>query len=393
MKSLLARLIARVRNWFKNLTPLRGVVTALGVFLAVVAWSYGSFVIRSDDGDFTQRSANWARNHHLGTFVDKMEQWRYSKPPSTKPAEELDLAASTISVATTVPPSTTIAPELSVEPENLTPVVTPALPDEGVWKPIATTSDGKVVAWATSIRPLPDHASVVATFVTIDQESLTAGLFNGYELPGGSWINDSHLRGNQINSVIATFNGGFRFEHFRGGYFTEGKMLKELKDGEATFAISNEGKVLIGQYGRDMTNDGTWKTLRQNLPLVVDGGKDNVANNPGVYWGTDYHDTIYVLRSAVCQAKSGAVIYAIAGDVDINLLSQTLIVGGCERAMELDINGNWPRLITYTNLGSRDRKGVLVDNRMETPDRYLLDSRKDYFAFFDPALLQPGDIG
>ena len=393
MKSLLARLIARVRNWFKNLTPLRGVVTALGVFLAVVAWSYGSFVIRSDDGDFTQRSANWARNHHLGMFVDKMEQWRYSKPPSTKPAEELDLAASTISVATTVPPSTTIAPELSVEPENLTPVVTPALPDEGVWKPIATTSDGKVVAWATSIRPLPDHASVVATFVTIDQESLTAGLFNGYELPGGSWINDSHLRGNQINSVIATFNGGFRFEHFRGGYFTEGKMLKELKDGEATFAISNEGKVLIGQYGRDMTNDGTWKTLRQNLPLVVDGGKDNVANNPGVYWGTDYHDTIYVLRSAVCQAKSGAVIYAIAGDVDINLLSQTLIVGGCERAMELDINGNWPRLITYTNLGSRDRKGVLVDNRMETPDRYLLDSRKDYFAFFDPALLQPGDIG
>lgn len=393
MKSLLARLIAHVRNWFKNLTPLRGVVTALGVFLAVVAWSYGSFVIRSDDGDFTQRSANWARNHHLGMFVDKMEQWRYSKPPSTKPAEELDLAASTISVATTVPPSTTIAPELSVEPENLTPVVTPALPDEGVWKPIATTSDGKVVAWATSIRPLPDHASVVATFVTIDQESLTAGLFNGYELPGGSWINDSHLRGNQINSVIATFNGGFRFEHFRGGYFTEGKMLKELKDGEATFAISNEGKVLIGQYGRDMTNDGTWKTLRQNLPLVVDGGKDNVANNPGVYWGTDYHDTIYVLRSAVCQAKSGAVIYAIAGDVDINLLSQTLIVGGCERAMELDINGNWPRLITYTNLGSRDRKGVLVDNRMETPDRYLLDSRKDYFAFFDPALLQPGDIG
>ena len=393
MKSLLARLIAHVRNWFKNLTPLRGVVTALGVFLALVAWSYGSFVIRSDDGDFTQRSANWARNHHLGMFVDKMEQWRYSKPPSTKPAEELDLAASTISVATTVPPSTTIAPELSVEPENLTPVVTPALPDEGVWKPIATTSDGKVVAWATSIRPLPDHASVVATFVTIDQESLTAGLFNGYELPGGSWINDSHLRGNQINSVIATFNGGFRFEHFRGGYFTEGKMLKELKDGEATFAISNEGKVLIGQYGRDMTNDGTWKTLRQNLPLVVDGGKDNVANNPGVYWGTDYHDTIYVLRSAVCQAKSGAVIYAIAGDVDINLLSQTLIIGGCERAMELDINGNWPRLITYTNLGSRDRKGILVDNRMETPDRYLLDSRKDYFAFFDPALLQPGDIG
>ena len=393
MKTLLARLTERARTWFRNLTWLRGTLTALGVVVAVIAWSFLSFVMTSDDGDFFQRSANWARNHHLGMFVDRLEEWRYSKPPSTDPADELDLSASTVSVATTLPPSTTIAPELSVEPENLTPVVTPALPDEGVWKPIATTSDGKVVAWATSIRPLADHASVVATFVTIDQESLVAGLFNGYELPGGNWINDSHLRGNQINSVIATFNGGFRFEHFRGGYFTEGKMLKELQDGEATFAISNEGKVVIGEYGRDMTNDGTWKTLRQNLPLVVDGGRDNVANNPGVYWGTDYHNTIYVLRSAVCQAKSGAVIYAIAGDVDINLLSKTLIVGGCDRAMELDINGNWPRLITYSNLGSSNRQGSLVDSRMETPDRYLLDSRKDYFAFFDPALLKPGDIG
>ena len=381
-----------LRRFLRNLTIWRALALVVLAFVAVVAWSYSSYVITNDDGGFLQRSAAWARNNHLGAVVDQLEKWKYSDPPSNDPADELGISAETVVTTTTVPPSTTIAPELTVEPENVAPLVTPALENEGVWLPISETSDGKVVVWAMSMRPIPDRSSVVATYVTIDQESLVAGLFNGSELPGGTWVNDSHLRGNQVESVIATFNGGFRFEHMRGGYFTEGKMVEPLQDGEATFAISNEGKVLIGQYGRDMTNDGSWKSLRQNLPLMVDGGKDNVANNPGVYWGSDYNDVIYVLRSAVCQMKSGAIVYAIVGNVDIKLLSQSLLAIGCERAMQLDINGNWPRLITYKNLGSMDREGVLVDNRMETPQRYLLESRKDYFSFFDPVLLQPGAV-
>jgi len=112
-------------------------------------------------------------------FVDRIEEWRYSEPPSTDPANELGFNATDITVESTVPPTSTLPPELSVDPENIAPVVSPALTNEGVWVPIAEITDGTAVAWATSIRPLPDHASVVATFVTIDQESLVAGLFNG----------------------------------------------------------------------------------------------------------------------------------------------------------------------------------------------------------------------
>ena len=358
----------------------------------MVTWSYGSYVITNDDGDLLQRSATWARNHRLGMFVDRIEEWRYSKPPSTDPANELGFNATDITVESTVPPTSTLPPELSVEPENIAPVVTPALANEGVWVPIAEITDGTAVAWATSIRPLADHASVVATFVTIDQESLVAGLFNGYEMPGGDWVNGERLEGAQVPAAVATFNGGFRFEHYKGGYFTEGKMLRELRDGEATFAIGNDGKVLLGEYGRDMTNDGSWKSLRQNLPLMIDGGEDILDKNPGVNWGEDYHDKIYVLRSAVCQQKSGALLYAIVGEVDVRLLVRALLVAGCERAMQLDINGNYPRFMTYTNPGTTSRAGILVDSRMETPERYLDKSTKDYFAFFDPSLLQPGVI-
>ena len=324
----------------------------------MVTWSYGSYVIRNDDGDLLQRSATWARNHRLGMFVDRIEEWRYSKPPSTDPANELGFNATDITVESTVPPTSTLPPELSVEPENIAPVVTPALTNEGVWVPIAEITDGTAVAWATSIRPLADHASVVATFVTIDQENLVAGLFNGYEMPGGDWVNGERLEGAQVPAAVATFNGGFRFEHYKGGYFTEGKMLRELRDGEATFAIGNDGKVLLGEYGRDMTNDGSWKSLRQNLPLMIDGGEDILDKNPGVNWGEDYHDKIYVLRSAVCQQKSGALLYAIVGEVDVRLLVRALLVAGCERAMQLDINGlagsggdMFPWLFKHNKLG------------------------------------------
>jgi hypothetical protein len=30
-------------------------------------------------------------------------------------------------------------------------------------------------------------------------------------------------------------------------------------------------------YGRDLTNDGSWVSLRQNLPPVIDGGTEAVS--------------------------------------------------------------------------------------------------------------------
>ena len=45
--------------------------------------------------------------------------------------------ATDITVESTVPPTSTLPPELSVDPENIAPVVSPALANEGVWVPIA----------------------------------------------------------------------------------------------------------------------------------------------------------------------------------------------------------------------------------------------------------------
>jgi len=76
--------------------------------------------------------------------------------------------------------------------------------------------------------------------------------------PGGrDWVNGRRIGDAERPRLVAAFNGGFRFEHIAGGYFTENREVRPLVDGEATAAIDKNGKITVGEYGRDLTNDGT----------------------------------------------------------------------------------------------------------------------------------------
>lgn len=254
------------------------------------------------------------------------------------------------------------------------------------------------VMWATSIRPFADRPAVTASYATFDQTRVRAALYNGTELPGGGpWINGPKVPPAAVPALVAAFNGGFKFKHIKGGYFTEGRVLKPLLDGEATLAIGIDGRITIGIYGTDLTNDGSWSSLRQNLPMVVDGGREVVstAHEVGVdkiYWGNDFGGAELDYRSALCIRTDGLMMYAEVGRVDINGLTRALVSAGCLRAMELDINGKWPQLVTFTNPGTATRDPIALDSRMGHLDRYLTTgSTKDFVALFDPALL-PNDV-
>lgn len=259
------------------------------------------------------------------------------------------------------------------------------------WRVLASTGAGHVI-WGTTQRPIIDHPEVVASYAVFDPTGLHAALFNGTQLPGGGpWVNGSRVSGAAEPALVAAFNGGFKFKHIRGGYFAEGREIKPLLDGEATLAIRADGWMTIGVYGKDLTNDGSWTSLRQNLPLIVDGGHEvvSVASEPGVahiYWGDDFGGVVRDLRSALCLRRDARLMYAVVGPVDIEGLAAALVTAGCERAMELDINGSWPQFVTIDRSGPTSA-GVGLDPRMSHLDRYLTGSSKDFIALFDPALL------
>ena len=403
--------------WSRRRRVVMALVAGAVALALYVSVSLGVYVAQHSADPLQQNVATWGRNHHLGFLVNRLERWLHSDPPSAAPAAQLALAdaevetvAPTVSNSTTTAPSTSVtvvpvtagssaAPSSSlpavpepVVPESIVPVIAPALEGEGVWNAVATL-DGHPVVWSTSVRPLGDYGSVVATAAVFDPGRLHAALFNGPEIPGGKgWNNGNHVMKAAQPSLIATFNGGFRFEHFKGGYVTEGRTVRKLRANEATMAIDRSGRLKVGVWGKDLLDDGTWVSIRQNLPPVVMDGVVSIKKFPGTYWGNDFHHVTFTFRSAICSRRDGLLMYVAMGDVDITLLGRGLVAMGCVTAMQLDINGNWPQFDTYRGFGETKRSPVLLDRRMSNAARYLRHSDKDFIALFDPETLPSGTV-
>ncbi|MCB9380810.1 MAG: phosphodiester glycosidase family protein [Acidimicrobiaceae bacterium] len=390
-------------KWWRG--TFRGVrwVAAVALVGSLALWNAVSFTsyVRRENGDtVSQRMATWGRNHGFGPVIDYLETVVYNDPPSRDPADELALrpvASTTTSVAA---PTTTAAPDPSTTtteppppppqaPAALAPFFQPALGGEGQWVPIGWAG-GEEAVWATSIRPLPDAGGVVATIAVFDQTHLRAGMFNGHEEPGGTWARGDHIPVDLQPALVAAWNGGFRFDHFKGGYKTEGVELRPMRDGDATLAVATDGRLVLGVYGRDLVDDGTWVSLRQNLIPIVDGGVSQVRRGirEGVWWGADNGDEVYVPRSAACTMADGRLAYLMVGDVDAEQLAQSLINVGCVTAMQLDINGTWPTFFYYEHGPDGSLTPHFLDTRMRgTTRKYLDTSTKEFFAFFDVGLV------
>jgi hypothetical protein len=297
---------------------------------------------------------------------------------------------------TTVPgaitTTTTTTTTIPAKPADLSSQLIPALPGEGEWQAVMRVRT-KPIVYATSIRPLWCFGSVVATMATFDPTRVRTAMFNGTEMPGGNgWKNGSKIRGTALRPLIASFNGGFRFEHQPGGYVTEGRTVRKMRKGYATLAISNDGVSTIGVWGDTITDDGSWASLRQNLPPLVHNGKSVYANYPKVDWGNDFGNKVYNFRSAVCLRTDGLMMFVAVGKVNIGMLADTLVVLGCKTGMELDINGQWPYFAVYSDFGKATRWGEIIDNRMGDPNRHLNGSTKDFFALFDPETMPAGAV-
>ena len=435
---------------------LRVIGGLIAAFLLGVAFSITQYVRAHPRDPLQQNIASWARENKMGPVVDKLEAWLHNDPPAVAPADSLALAITPIidpkaqtsttvmalpgqsstttsvpdiitpliirptvatascpidpttatvvtstttstSTTTTVPvamstTTTTTTTTIPTKPDDIPSQLLPAIEGEGTWQAVMRVRT-KPIVYATSIRPLWCFGSVVATMATFDPTRVHTAMFNGTEMPGGKgWKNGSKIRGTALRSLIASFNGGFRFEHQPGGYVTEGKIVRKMRKGYATLAISQDGTSTVGVWGDTITEEGSWASLRQNLPPLVHNGKSVYANYPKVDWGNDFGNKVYNFRSAVCIRTDGLMMFVAVGKVNIGMLADTLVVLGCKTGMELDINGQWPYFAVYSDFGKATRWGKFIDNRMGDPNRHLNGSTKDFFALFDPETLPAGAV-
>jgi hypothetical protein len=339
-------------------------------------------VLRSNGDPFSVRATEWARDHGLGSIVDRVEHSWYAQhqpPIGGLPKGGIPRAARAAEVFS-LPrlKRTANGPAPFTCPSDLAPLAAVSLPGEGVWQRVGRPN---TVCFAY-LRPDAIHTSVIVGVAWMDMHHLVASLHNGTSVPGtGPWRNGASIATNDYSRVAATFNGGFRLDASRGGYYSEGRTVRPLVTGRASLVVLNDGRVDIGMWGRDDQMRPDVASVRQNLDLLVDNGQlvPGLDDSRSHEWGATLGDKIYTWRSGAGVDRRGNLVYVGGPGLNVATLATILQRAGCVRAMELDINPEWVSLMAYSGATQATLHPTkLLSDMVRPADRYLSTGTRDF---------------
>jgi len=181
--------------------------------------------------------------------------------------------------------------------------------------------------------------------------------------------------------LVATCNSGFKLLDSAGGFAMSGHSYLPLERDIATFVRYKNGRVDIVKWTGPSVAGPDISIARQNLPLIVKGGKPNPNLNAGPEWGATLGNAALVWRSTVGIDRQGNLLYVAGPDQGLSSLASTMIHAGAVRAMELDINTYWTSFISYRHPGARDPANLL-ETMDRSPLRYLTPDDRDFFAVY-----------
>lgn len=183
--------------------------------------------------------------------------------------------------------------------------------------------------------------------------------------------------------LLATFNGGFKANAGAGGFLVNGRVDGPLRTGLGTLVEYRDGSLAILDW-QGRTSPGTLVLARQNLPVLVWNHRPNATVASPYLWGATIGHAVTTWRSAVGITDNGDLVYAAAGGQTPASLAALMIRLGADRAIELDINPEWPSFITYRARGGRDPL-PLVPNPQQGAYRFLVPDNRDFFAIYTRA--------
>ena len=279
---------------------------------------------------------------------------------------------------------TRAAPAALSHPPRIAPVVHPATRGEGVWQAASYAVGGSTPVWITTYRPDPLQQGVVAYVAWIDHTRTSLALYPGYANPptatprgNGAVPHDQRWR------LLATFNGAFKWNAGAAGFVINGHADEPLVRGLATVVAYPSGRVdIVSWHGP--TTRRSLIVARQNLPLLVDQGRANPHVGDVAMWGATLGGGAAVWRSALGIDSHGNLLYVAADSQTPASLAALLIHVGAQRAIELDINPEWPTFNVYPKRGGRNPV-KLVPNPQESAYRWLLPDSRDFFAVYTRA--------
>ncbi|HVB70787.1 MAG TPA: phosphodiester glycosidase family protein [Acidimicrobiales bacterium] len=181
--------------------------------------------------------------------------------------------------------------------------------------------------------------------------------------------------------LLATFNSGFYEYDSAAGFYTNHLLYHPMIRGLATVVRYSNGKLDVLAWTGGPTPAPNVVMARQNLNLLVGGGRPTARAADDSLWGVTLGGVPAVWRTALGVTAQGDLVYAAAPEQTSATLARIMVDLHCVRAMQLDINPAWPIFVTYARPGAVGPT-LIVPNPNQIPGRFLYSSTKDFFAVF-----------
>jgi hypothetical protein len=322
---------------------------------------------------FSLRAVEWLRDNGAAWLVSDVERFYYnfSAPSTGGPALKKLPTIGTAAAAAAA----------AYRPPAIAPPITPALPAEGQWHGTGPLVRGASPVLVTTFRPDPTYPQMVAGVAWIDSSRAWLQLYPGRYEPANSGNALAMVPAQLRAGLLATFNSGFKLEDDGGGFVAFGHVYSPLRDGQATLIRYRDGSADVRTWSGGPAPGPNVEFARQNLPLIVEGGRLNPNLADGPQWGATLGNAVRVWRSGVGVDAHGNILYAAADQQTAQSLAQILQRAGAVRAMELDINSEW---VTFNFYGTWNSGAAqkLLPGMARDATRYLVPDDRDFVAVY-----------
>ncbi len=348
--------------------------------LSPAIYSYTTTMMRPSSLPLWPRSVEWLRQHHGNWLVDEVEHYYFSfKAPSKGGPQLKQLPAVGLAA---VANAKRVKRSLAEVPPKIRPVFAHPLPGEAVWEQTGPLIDGRPPVLVTAFRTELDYPRIIGYVAWFDHTLTSTAYYPGrYEPPSAPVRGPMSVPLDQRWRLLATFNSGFIYRDGDNGSSIGGVQYEPLRKGLATMLAYRDGRVDITTWDGGPVAGRQVAFARQSLPLIVDNGRLNPALNDSTQWGFTLGNAVRVWRTGAGIDRHGNLIYAAADFQTVTSLAQLLQRAGAVRAMQLDINPEWPTLITYSHHAGLDPTKV-VPNYQQPATRYLVPDDRDFFAIY-----------
>jgi len=244
--------------------------------------------------------------------------------------------------------------------------------------------------YTTSFLLGPGQPGVTAYAAWIRTSTSDLALYPGYEGPGPTSLSrgPEEVPLSARVRLLATFNAGFYETDARAGFYVHHTLYYPMLAGLATVVRYRNGRVDVITWHGGARPPANVLMARQNLSLLVAKARPTRASALNAQWGVTLHGVPAVWRTALGIDAQGNLIYAAAPNQTSASLASLMVTLHAVRAMELDINPEWPIFVTYGSAGALGAT-LFVPNPNQIPNRFLYPSTKDFFAVF--ASQRPGE--